>query len=125
MHEHASVSQHGQAGQYLSFRLGDDDYAVDILRVKEIRGWERVRALPDSPAYVKGVLDLRGTIVPIIEKIRMAGKTIIMIEHRLRELFRIADRVIVMNYGEKIADGPAEAVMEDETVKTAYLGTEK
>ena len=64
------------------------------------------------------------SIVPIIEKIRMAGKTIIMIEHRLRELFRIADRVIVMNYGEKIADGPAEAVMEDETVKSAYLGTE-
>lgn len=67
MHEHASVSQHGQTGQYLSFRLGDDDYAVDILRVKEIRGWERARALPDSPAYVKGVLDLRGTIVPVID----------------------------------------------------------
>ena len=64
------------------------------------------------------------SIVPIIEKIRMAGKTIIMIEHRLRELFRIADRVIVMNYGQKIADGPAEAVMEDEAVKSAYLGTE-
>ena len=64
------------------------------------------------------------SIVPIIEKIRMAGKTIIMIEHRLKELFRIANRVIVMNYGEKIADGPAEAVMEDEAVKSAYLGTE-
>lgn len=64
------------------------------------------------------------SIVPIIEKIRMAGKTIIMIEHRLRELFRIADRVIVMNYGEKIADGPPEAVMEDDAVKSAYLGTE-
>ncbi|MEA3232134.1 MAG: ABC transporter ATP-binding protein [Thermodesulfobacteriota bacterium] len=64
------------------------------------------------------------SIVPIIEKIRMAGKAIIMIEHRLRELFRIADRIIVMNYGEKIADGPSEAVMQDEAVKSAYLGTE-
>jgi len=64
------------------------------------------------------------SIVPIIEKIRMAGKSIIMIEHRLKELFRIADRVIVMNYGEKIADGPAEIVMADEAVKSAYLGTE-
>ncbi|MCG6909279.1 MAG: ABC transporter ATP-binding protein [Deltaproteobacteria bacterium] len=63
-------------------------------------------------------------IVPIIEKIRLTGKSIIMIEHRLKELFRIADRVIVMNYGEKIADGPAEEVMEDEAVKSAYLGTE-
>lgn len=64
------------------------------------------------------------SIIPIIEKIRMAGKTIIMIEHRLKELFRIADRVIVMNYGEKIADGPSAAVMESEAVKSAYLGTE-
>jgi ABC-type branched-subunit amino acid transport system ATPase component len=64
------------------------------------------------------------TIVPIIEKLRMAGKSIIMIEHRLKELFRIADRVIVMNYGEKIADGAAAEVMEDEAVKSAYLGTE-
>jgi branched-chain amino acid transport system ATP-binding protein len=65
------------------------------------------------------------SIVPIIEKIRMAGKTIIMIEHRLKELFRIADRVIVMNYGEKIADGSAAEVMESEAVKSAYLGSEE
>lgn len=64
------------------------------------------------------------TIVPIIEKLRDAGKTIVMIEHRLKELFRIADRIIVMNQGEKIADGPAKVVMEDNAVKSAYLGTE-
>ena len=64
------------------------------------------------------------TIVPIIEKLRLAGKTIIMIEHRLRELFRIADRVIVLNYGMKIADGLPDDVMESEEVKKAYLGTE-
>jgi ABC-type branched-subunit amino acid transport system ATPase component len=64
------------------------------------------------------------TIVPIIEKLRLEGKTIIMIEHRLRELFRIADRVIVLNYGMKIADGLPNDVMESEEVKKAYLGTE-
>jgi branched-chain amino acid transport system ATP-binding protein len=64
------------------------------------------------------------TIVPIIEKLRGEGKAIVMIEHRLKELFRIADRVIVMNYGQKIADGPAKEVMENEVVKSAYLGTE-
>jgi ABC-type branched-subunit amino acid transport system ATPase component len=64
------------------------------------------------------------SIVPIIEKLRMEGKTIIMIEHRLKELFRIADRVIVLNYGTKIADGHSQAVMEMEEVKAAYLGTE-
>jgi branched-chain amino acid transport system ATP-binding protein len=65
------------------------------------------------------------SIVPIIEKLRQQGKTIIMIEHRLRELFRIADRVIVMNYGRKIAEGDPKRVMEDEAVKSAYLGSEK
>jgi ABC-type branched-subunit amino acid transport system ATPase component len=63
-------------------------------------------------------------IVPIIEKLRKQGKTIIMIEHRLKELFRIADRVVVLNYGVKIAEGRAAQVMEDEEVKKAYLGVE-
>ena len=63
-------------------------------------------------------------ILPIIEKLRQEGKTIIMIEHRLKELFRIADRVVVLNFGEKIAEGPAHEVMQSEAVKKAYLGAE-
>jgi purine-binding chemotaxis protein CheW len=55
------------SGQYLSFTLGDEGYGIDILKVQEIRGWEEVRPLPDTPDYVKGVLDLRGSIVPIID----------------------------------------------------------
>ena len=65
------------------------------------------------------------SIVPIIEKLRHGGMTIIMIEHRLKELFRIADRVIVLNFGEKIADGLSKEVMESEEVKKAYLGSEE
>jgi ABC-type branched-subunit amino acid transport system ATPase component len=64
------------------------------------------------------------SILPIIEKLRQQGKTIIMIEHRLKELFRIADRVIVLNFGQKIADGNVADVMESREVKNAYLGTE-
>jgi ABC-type branched-subunit amino acid transport system ATPase component len=64
------------------------------------------------------------SIVPIIEKLRQQGKTIIMIEHRLKELFRIADRIIALNYGQKIADGQAAAVMDSQEVKSAYLGSE-
>jgi branched-chain amino acid transport system ATP-binding protein len=64
------------------------------------------------------------SIVPIIEKLMVEGKTIIMIEHRLRELFRIADRVVVLNYGMVIADGKPADVMEKDDVRKAYLGTE-
>jgi branched-chain amino acid transport system ATP-binding protein len=65
------------------------------------------------------------SIVPIIEKLRQKGKTIVMIEHRLKELFRIADRVMVLNFGRKIAQGTAKEVMASEKVKNAYLGTER
>ena len=64
------------------------------------------------------------SIVPIIEKLRLQGKTIIMIEHRLKELFRIADRIIALNFGQKIADGQASDVMDNPEVKNAYLGSE-
>jgi ABC-type branched-subunit amino acid transport system ATPase component len=64
------------------------------------------------------------SIVPIIEKLLQEGKTIIMIEHRLKELFRIAGRIIVLNYGMKIAEGPPDTVMESDEVKKAYLGSE-
>lgn len=64
------------------------------------------------------------SIVPIIEKLRKEGKTIIMIEHRLKELFRIADRVVVLNYGQKIADGPPDQAMQTREVQKAYLGAE-
>ena len=53
--------------QYLLFDLADELYGVDILRVQEIRGWEAVTRLPNSPYYVKGVLNLRGAIVPVFD----------------------------------------------------------
>ena len=53
--------------QFLTFRLDGEYYGVDILQIQEIRGWGGVRHLPDMPACVQGVLDMRGTIVPIID----------------------------------------------------------
>jgi purine-binding chemotaxis protein CheW len=55
------------ARQMLTFRLGEEGYGVDILRVKEIRGWSPVTRIPQSRAHVLGVLNLRGSIVPIID----------------------------------------------------------
>lgn len=53
--------------QFLSFTLGDEEYGVDILSVQEIRSWEPVSRIPNVPAYEKGVVNLRGAIVPIVD----------------------------------------------------------
>ena len=53
--------------QYLTFALAHEQYGVDILRVQEIKGWTPVTHIPNAPAYLKGVLNLRGTIVPIVD----------------------------------------------------------
>ncbi|MBM4305683.1 MAG: ABC transporter ATP-binding protein [Deltaproteobacteria bacterium] len=64
------------------------------------------------------------SMVPLIERLRMRGVTLIMIEHRLRELFSVANKVIVLNFGEKLAEGKPDQVMQDEKVRRAYLGEE-
>jgi len=62
------------------------------------------------------------SMIPLLEKMVMQGVTLIMVEHRLRELFRVANRVLVMNFGCKIAEGPSKETMTREDVKVAYLG---
>lgn len=65
------------------------------------------------------------SILPLLEKInREEGKTLIMVEHRLKELFRVVDKVIVLNFAMKIAEGAPAEVMEVEEVRKAYLGSE-
>lgn len=133
-------------GQY-----GDrDDVAIDLL---EDVGFERDSAIPYKVAsslphgYLKRLelarcLALRPELIildelfsgmsmsevastlPIIERLIEEGLTLIIIEHRLRELFRIVERVMVLNFGRKIADGHPKEVMESKAVKAAYLGTE-
>jgi branched-chain amino acid transport system ATP-binding protein len=132
-------------------RLGDRDaVAIDIL--EEI-GFERDAYVPYKTAsslplgYLKRLevarcIALRpevmicdeifsglsmaeiATMVPLMERLQMEGITILMIEHRLRELFRLASRAIVMHFGEKLAEGTPEEVMGNDTVKEAYLGAE-
>jgi len=53
--------------QYLTFSLDNEQYAVDILCVEEIRSWEQPTKIPNAPGYVKGVINMRGIIVPIID----------------------------------------------------------
>ena len=57
----------GASQQFLTFLVGDEEYAVDILKVQEIRGWSPVTAIPNTPDYICGVLNLRGSIVPVVD----------------------------------------------------------
>src|SRR2546423_14898528 len=88
--------------QVISFAIGDDQYGVDIMEVREIKEWTEITHLPKQPEYVRGVLNLRGVIVPIIDlRCRFGqGRTeatplhviiIVQIEHQLVGL--LADRV--------------------------------
>jgi len=134
-----------------SGNLGDlDAVAIDIL---EDIGFERDARVPYKPAgslplgYLKRLelgrcialkpevilcdeifsglsMSEISSLLPLMERLQMEGVTLVMIEHRLRELFRLANRVMVMNFGSKIADGPPEEVMEDPEVRKAYMGRE-
>lgn len=65
MSEHTSQST--SEVELLSFRLADEEYSVDIMSVREIRGWTRATPLPHAPAHVRGVINLRGTVLPVVD----------------------------------------------------------
>ena len=65
------------------------------------------------------------SMVPLIERIQDDGITIVMIEHRLRELFQVANRIMMMNFGQKLIEGTPSEVMADKGVKEAYFGSEE
>jgi len=57
----------GQANEFLTFRLGTEEYGIEILKVQEIRSYETPTTIANSPSFIKGVVNLRGTIVPIVD----------------------------------------------------------
>ena len=63
----AKAAGGGQANEFLTFRLGKEEYGIEILKVQEIRGWEQPTTIANSPEFIKGVINLRGTIVPIVD----------------------------------------------------------
>ena len=88
---------------FVSFAIGDDQYGVDIMAVREIKGWSAITCLPKQPDYVRGVLNLRGVMVPIIDlRCRFGqGKTeatpihiVIVVQIDERQVGLLADRVL-------------------------------
>ena len=85
----ASPTRGGETHQYLSFFLGGEEYATDILSVQEIKGWDTVTRVPYSPDYILGVINLRGSIVPVVdlrvrfslEKAEFDAATVVIVVH--------------------------------------------
>lgn len=57
----------GESSEFLTFRLGKEEYGIEILKVQEIRRWEQPTSIANAPAFIKGVINLRGTIVPVVD----------------------------------------------------------
>lgn len=64
---HLAAREAADEQQYLTFNLAGEQYGIDILKVQEIRGWTPVTRIPNVPSFVRGVMDLRGAVVPIID----------------------------------------------------------
>ena len=80
--------------EYLVFRLGDEEYGIDILKVQEIRSCERVTRIANSPDFIAGVTNLRGVIVPIVDlRIKFRLSSAEFNEHTV---------VIVLNFGNRV-----------------------
>jgi purine-binding chemotaxis protein CheW len=89
--------------QFISFAIGDDQYGVDIMAVREIKGWSQITQIPGQPDYMRGVLNLRGIMVPIIDLRCRFGQgmtaatplhIVIVVEIDARHVGLLADRVL-------------------------------
>jgi purine-binding chemotaxis protein CheW len=63
----ASTASESPRKELLSFRLGEQEFCLDIMAVREIRGWTEATPLPRAPAYIKGMINLRGTVFPVVD----------------------------------------------------------
>lgn len=90
--------------QYLTFRLDGLDYGIAIVKVQEIRGWTQVTPLPNSPAYIRGVLNLRGIVVPIID-LRLRFN----LPESTYDAFTV---IVVVNVGKRLAGLVVDAVSD-------------
>ncbi|MBN1240177.1 MAG: chemotaxis protein CheW [Gammaproteobacteria bacterium] len=96
----AAELQHGQLSaenrrELLTFRLGEEEYGIDILSVQEIRRYEAVTRIANTPEFIKGVINMRGTIVPIVDlRIRFALGNVTYDEFTVVVILNVADRVV-------------------------------
>ena len=99
--------------EFLAFKLGDEEYGIDILRVQEIRSYEEPTRIANAPAFIKGVVNLRGVIVPIVD-VRMKFN----LERADYDSFTV---VIVLNIGSRVMGMVVDAVSDVITLTPEQL----
>ena len=102
--------------EFLIFTLGKEEYGIDILRVQEIRGYDAVTAIANTPEFIKGVINLRGIIVPIIDmRIKFSLKNVEYNQFTVVIILNLASRVVGM-----VVDGVSDVItLMPEQIKTA------
>jgi purine-binding chemotaxis protein CheW len=117
-----------QRTEFISFAIGDDQYGVDIMSVREIKGWSDITPLPNQPEYVRGVLNLRGTMVPIVDLRCRFGQglteatplhVMIIVQVEERPVGLLADRVLDIVAAESGAIQPVPTIAQ--TAGTQFL----
>ena len=112
----AVLAAEAENREFLVFSLGDEEYAIDILKVQKIRGYENVTRIANAPDFIKGVTNLRGVIVPIVDlrikfhfdKVEYGGQTVVIVVN-------VADRVVGI-----VVDGVSDVMtLTPEQIKPA------
>ncbi len=121
MNTSVKKSAGGKTREVLVFVLGGEEYGVDILKVQEIRGYDKVTPIPSAPGFLKGVFNLRGTIVPVIDmRLKFGLAQASYDDLTVVVILRIGARVIGL-----VVDGVSDVVelTEDEVRPAPALGS--
>lgn len=115
------LSSRDKEGKYLTFALGPEEYGLEILKVREIIGYMAITAVPQTPGYVKGVINLRGQVIPVVdlrlkfgmERVEVTEQTCIIVVEIDQDGRRFQTGIVVDNVsevldidGEQIEDAP-------------------
>jgi len=102
--EPSQVSYSADIQQYLSFALGEEQYGIEILRVQEIKGYSGITPIPNTPEHIRGVMNLRGTVIPVVDL-----RTKFRMETRAYDKFTV---IIVVTVGARIIGLVVDAVSD-------------
>ncbi|MDN4502787.1 chemotaxis protein CheW [Alteromonadaceae bacterium BrNp21-10] len=110
------IHAHADSREFLSFVLGSEHYALDIMSVKEIRGYEEVTRIANAPPFIKGVINLRGDIVPIVDlRIKFAVGEATYTEFTIVIMLNVSDRIVGI-----VVDGVSDVIrLTDDDIRPA------